>query len=340
VSIGLRLAPVLVLVASNAWFVLGEYALITARRWRLVELADAGNHRAAAAIRLLEQPMGLLGTVQVGISALGVGLGALGELAFRRLFDPLVASAVSIALALVVTTYLYVVLGELVPKAIALDRTETVATAVARPLVVLGRVAHPIVWLLQGSAAALIRPFGFRAISTRRAVRSEEELRGILAEAEETGIIEEAEEEMLYKVFDFADTEVRDVMVPRPDIAALSAEVPLKECLAVVIDSRYTRHPVYRGSLDNVIGVLHLRDIFSAHHQQRLENTTIEQLIPTGPVHPRDQEPGPAAGGVPAHLSADGDRARRVWRHPRPRHPRGPARRDRRRDRRRIRPPR
>ena len=84
---------------------------------------------------------------------------------------------------------------------------------------------------------------------------------------------------MLYKVFDFADTEVGEVMVHRPDIAALSAETPLKECLAIVIDSPYTRHPVYRGSLDDVIGVLHIRDIFSAYHHQRLERTPVEQLL-------------------------------------------------------------
>jgi magnesium and cobalt exporter, CNNM family len=101
----------------------------------------------------------------------------------------------------------------------------------------------------------------------------------ILAEARETGIIEEAEKEMLYKVFDFADTEVREVMVPRPNIAALSADTPLRECLAVVTDSPYTRHPVYRDSLDNVIGVLHIRDIFSAYHHGRLGSTSIDELL-------------------------------------------------------------
>jgi magnesium and cobalt exporter, CNNM family len=235
--------------------------------------------------------MRLVGTVQLGISALGIGLGALGEPTFRRLFDPLVATAVSIALALLVTTYLYVVLGELVPKAIALERAEAVAAAVARPLALLDRVAHPIVWLLQGSSTLLLRPLGFRPISARLAVRSEEELRGILAEAEETGIIEEAEEEMLYKVFDFADTEVREVMVPRPNIAAISADTPLRECLAVVIDSPYTRHPVYRGSLDNVIGVLHIRDIFSAYHEQ-LESTPLEQLLRLVPFIPETKNFG------------------------------------------------
>ena len=291
-SIGVRLVVVLLLVACNAFFVLGEYALITARRWRLLERADTGDRGAAAAVRLLEHPMRLIGTVQVAISALGIGLGALGEPTFRRIFDPLLATGVSIALALVLTTYLYVVFGELIPRVIALDRAEAVAAAIAEPLAALQRVARPIVWLLQGSAAVMLRPFGFRPISTRLTVRSEQELRGILAEAEQTGIIEEAEEEMLYKVFDFADTEVHDVMVPRPDIAALSAETPLRECLAVVIDSPYTRHPVYRGSLDNVIGVLHLRDIFSAYHHGQLETTRIDDLLRPVPFIPETKNLG------------------------------------------------
>jgi CBS domain containing-hemolysin-like protein len=115
---------------------------------------------------------------------------------------------------------------------------------------------------------------------------------GILAEAEETGIIEEAEEEMLYKVFDFADAEVREVMVPRPNIAALSAEMPMKECVTVVIGSPYTRHPVYLGTLDNVIGVLHIRDIFSAYHHERLERTTIEQALRPVPLIPETKNLG------------------------------------------------
>jgi magnesium and cobalt exporter, CNNM family len=198
VSTGLRIVLVLLLVGCNAFFVLCEYALIISRRWRLVEAADDGDRGAAGAVRLLEHPMRLIGTVQVGISALGVGLGALGEPTFRHLFDPVLAAGVSIALALILTTYLYVVFGELVPRVIALDRAETVAAAVARPLELLGRAAQPIVWVLQGSATVIMRPFGFRPLSARLAVRSEEELRGILAEAEESGIIEEAEEEMLH----------------------------------------------------------------------------------------------------------------------------------------------
>ncbi|HLY51265.1 MAG TPA: hemolysin family protein [Solirubrobacteraceae bacterium] len=295
-AIGWRICLVFVLVACNAMFVVSEYALITARRWRLVELADAGNRGAATAVRLLEDPMRLLGTVQLGISMLGIALGALGEPTFRRLFDPLVATGVSVALALALTTYLYVVFGELVPRAIALERAERVACAVARPLALLARVAYPAVWLLQGSATAILRLLGFRSISARVAARSEEELRGILAEAEETGVIEEAEEEMVYNVFDFTDSTVREVMVPRPNITALSADTPLKDCLAVVVDSPYTRYPVYRGSLDSVIGVLHIRDIFSAYYHGRLEHTKIDELLRPVPFIPETKHLGVLLG--------------------------------------------
>ncbi|HZE05651.1 MAG TPA: hemolysin family protein [Solirubrobacteraceae bacterium] len=282
-STGVRILLLFGLIGANAFFVACEYAIVTVRRWRLVELADAGDRRASIAVDLLDDPMRLISTVQVGISALGIGLGALGEPTFRDIFDPVLAIGVSVVLSLVLTTYFYIVLGELVPRAIALERTEWFTLAVARPLALLNRLARPVVWLLQGSATAILRPLGFQPLSARLAVSSEEELRGVVAEAEDTGIIEEAEEEMLYKVFDFAATEVREVMVRRPDIAALSADMPLRECLAAVIDSPYTRHPVYRDNLDNVIGVLHLRDIFSAYHHHRLETTRMEDLL--RPIH-------------------------------------------------------
>ena len=275
---------------------LGEYALVTARRWRLVEQADAADRGAAAAVALLEHPMRLIGTVQLGISALGIGLGALGEPTFRRIFDPLLATGVSIVLALCVTTYLYVVLRGARSQGDRARARRTVAAAVARPLALLGRAAQPGGVAVAGIGHRAPATARFRPISARLAVRSEEELRGILAEAEETGIIEEAEEEMLYKVFDFADTEVREVMVPRPNITALSVDTPLKECLSVAIDSPYTRHPVYRDNLDNVIGVLHIRDIFAAYHREQLDTTTLRDLLRPVPFIPETKNLGALLG--------------------------------------------
>jgi putative hemolysin len=279
----LRIVIVLLLVLGNAFFVIGEYALVTARRARLEERAARGSRGARVALRLMDHPVRFISTVQVGITVLGILLGAIGEPLMREIFQPALAKTLAIVLGLALITYLSVVLGELVPKAIALERADRVASAVAIPLDWIQRVVYPITWLLQASASTLLRPLGIKSTPTGVLVHTEEELRSMLAQAEETGVIEEAEEEMLYKVFDFADKEVHDVMVPRPEVVAVSVDLPAHEMLAAVIDSPYTRYPVYRGSLDEIVGVMHVRDLFSALYADGIENVVVEHLL--RPVH-------------------------------------------------------
>jgi putative hemolysin len=128
------------------------------------------------------------------------------------------------------------------------------------------------VWFLQQSANAFTRLFGIQPAPAGVVAHTEEDIRHIVAAAEDTGVIEEAEEEMVYKIFDFADKEVHEVMVPRPEVVALSIDLPPQEALAAVIDSPYTRYPVYRGSLDDIVGILHVRDLFSALYAQGIDN--------------------------------------------------------------------
>jgi putative hemolysin len=124
-------------------------------------------------------------------------------------------------------------------------------------------------------------------------IRSEEELRSMLAEAEETGLIEEAEEEMLYKVFDFAEKEVHDVMVPRPEVIGVPVDLPPQETLAAIIDSPFTRYPAYRGSLDEIVGVLHVRDLFSALYANGVANVVIENILRPAYFVPETKDLGP-----------------------------------------------
>ena len=190
-----------------------------------------------------------------------------------------VAATVSFLLAFAIVTYLSVVIGELVPKAIALEKAERVAAAVAIPITWIQRLGTPLVWLLQTSASGLLRPLGIRSSPTGVVMHTEEEIRDILAEAEETGVIEEAEEEMLYKVFDFGDKEVREVMVPRPDVVAVSVDLPASECLAAVVDSPYTRYPAYRDTLDELAGILHVRDLFTALWEGGIDAIRVEEIL-------------------------------------------------------------
>jgi putative hemolysin len=276
VSDSLRIAVILLLVLGNAVFVAAEYALVTARRTRLETMADGGSRSARTALRLLDDPVRFISTIQVGITVFGILLGAIGEPLLSSYFEGVLSREVSFILSFLILTYLSVVLGELVPKSVALQRSERLAVALAPPLDWLGRITYPLVWLLQKSANGIARLFGVKPAPAGLTMHTEEDIRLIVAQTEE---IEGAEEEMLYKVFDFADKEAHDVMVPRPEVVALSIELPPQEALAAVIDSPYTRYPVYRDSLDDVIGILHVRDLFGALYDLGIENVVIEDIV-------------------------------------------------------------
>ncbi|MBD0349292.1 MAG: HlyC/CorC family transporter [Thermoleophilia bacterium] len=267
---------VLLLVLGNAFFVAAEYALVTARRTRLVEMAEAGNRRARMALRIMDSPVRFIGTVQLGITAFSIALGAVGEPLVEHWFDGALATSVSFILAFALVTYLHVTLGELVPKAIALTKNESTALWVALPVEAVYVVSYPLVWFLQESSNAFTRLFGIQPAAAGVLAHSEAEIRMLVAHTEG---IEEAEQELIYKAFDFADKEAHEVMVPRPEVVAISVDLPAEECLAAVIDSPYTRYPAYRGSVDAIVGILHVRDLFSALYSEGMERVAIEHLL-------------------------------------------------------------
>ena len=278
-SDGLRIVAIFLLVLGNAVFVAAEYALVTARRTRLEPDAVAGSRRARAALDLMDHPVKFIGTVQIGITVFGIALGAVGQPLLTEYFDGPVSHGVAYALAFLILTYLSVALGELVPKALALQRAEPIAKMLAIPLEILQTIVKPFTWLLQVSANAVTRLFGVQPAPAGELAHTEEEIRHIVAGAEDAGVIATTEEEMLYKVFDFADKEVHEVMVPRPQVTAISISMPTEEALAALLDSPFTRYPVYRDSLDEIAGILHVRDLFSALHDRGIANVDLEQLL-------------------------------------------------------------
>jgi putative hemolysin len=290
VSDFLRIIIVLLLVLGNAFFVAAEYALVTARRTRLTERAGHGDVRARIALRIMDSPVRFIGTVQLGITAFSIALGAIGEPLVEHFLDPVLATGVAFVLAFLIVTYLHVTLGELVPKAIALTKNESTALWVALPIEAFYVATYPIVWSLQASSNVFTRLFGIEPAPAGIVANTEEDIRMIVAAAEDTGAIETAEEEMLYKVFDFADKEVHEVMVPRPEVVAVSVDLPPEDCLAAVIDSPYTRYPAYRGSLDQIVGVLHVRDLFSALNDRGIANVSIEEILRAAFVVPETKD--------------------------------------------------
>jgi putative hemolysin len=275
----LRILLIFLLVLGNALFVAGEYALVSARRSRLEERAEVGSRGARSALRLMDTPVVFISTVQVGITVFGIAMGAVGTPLLQGYFEPIVAAGIAFTLSFLILTYLSVALGELVPKAIALQRAERLAVALAPPIELLARIARPIVWLLQVSADNVARLFGVEPAPSGVVTHTEEDIKMIVAEGRRSGSVEAAEQELIYKVFDFAEKEAHDVMVPRPEVVMISLDLSAQECLDAIVDSPYTRYPAYRGSVDEIAGILHVRDLFKALYDRGIDNVEIEELL-------------------------------------------------------------
>jgi CBS domain containing-hemolysin-like protein len=275
----LELVAVAVLVLLNGYFVAAEYALVTVRRTRMNELEQEGNRRARLVLRLTAEPPRFIAAMQLGVTVTSLAIGALGEHALTKLFDPVMATIIAVILALLLLTFFHVVIGELVPKGISLGYSEQTALLVALPVRAFFIVFKPLIWFLQRSSDITLRALGLEPPGADGAAYSEAELKMLLERSTVEGELEEEEQEMLYKVFDFADKEATDVMKPRPEVVALSAELPPEEALRAVLESPYTRYPVYKESPEHIIGVLHLRDLLNALNERGMAEVQIEEIL-------------------------------------------------------------
>jgi len=279
----IELVGVGVLILLNAFFVAAEYALVTVRRTRVQELAEEGQRRARAVQQITADPPRFIAAMQLGVTLTSLGIGALGEPVLSNVLDDWLAAFAAGAIAFAVITFMHVVVGELVPKGLALGYADRIALGVSAPVRGFFILFKPVIWVLQRSSEALQRALGLDPRAAAAQPLSEAELKMLLNVSHEQGEIEHEEREMLYKVFDFADKEASDVMVPRPEVVGLSIEMPPEEALAAILGSPYTRYPVYRGSLDEILGVLHVRDLFSALHDRGIAEVAIIELL--RPVH-------------------------------------------------------
>jgi magnesium and cobalt exporter, CNNM family len=265
-SVVLELVAVVLLILLNAFFVAGEYSLVTVRRTRMQELADEGSRTARSVLTITSDPPHFIAAMQLGVTLTSLGIGALGEAVLTNIFDEWLATVLAVLLAFLVITFLHVVVGELVPKGVALSYSERVALGVSAPVRLFFFVFKPLIWILQRSSELAQRAIGIDPKAMEGEAHSEAELKMLLEVSTEHGEIELDEREMLYKVFDFAEKEVADVMVPRPDVTALSVDLGLDEAMAAMLESPYTRYPVYRGTLDDIVGIVHVRDLVASLH--------------------------------------------------------------------------
>lgn len=274
-----ELLVILLLAVTNGVFAMSEMAMVSARKPRLQQAAEEGQAGAASALRLAQHPGTFLSTVQIGITLIGVLAGAFGGATLSRTLadwlaniEPIAAFSQALSVLIVVSliTYLSLVIGELVPKRIALNNPERVASAMAPPMTLLARLSYPVVRVLNASSETVLRLLGVSPSSEPPV--TEEEIRILIEQGTASGVFEPIEEELVERVFRLADRSIRAVMTPRSDILWLDASQPEDQILRVVVASGYSRLPVAQGTLDGVIGVVKVRELL----RQRLDGEPID----------------------------------------------------------------
>lgn len=271
---GLGVLSVFVLVLLNAFFVAAEFAIVKVRGTRITELAGEGRRHAKVAQHLVGHLDAYLSATQLGITMASLGLGWVGEPALSHLLTPpldvlgiessTTVHAVSVIVAFLVITFLHIVIGELAPKSIAIQKSEAVTLWTATPLRLFYRVFRPIIWLFNGAARGLLRVVDIQPASEAQLAHSEEELRMIISASQEGGHIDEVEQAIMRRALIFGEHAVGDIMVPRTEMASLPTEMPIAQALEEVAVSNHTRYPVYDDDMDDTIGYVHVKDLYRA----------------------------------------------------------------------------
>ena len=285
------LVLILALVAVNGLLSMSELAIVSSREARLKAMAKAGSGGARCALDLAAEPGRFLSTVQIGITLIGILAGAysgasLGQPVAQRLaalgVDAETAQSLGFGLVIVATTFVSLIIGELVPKQFALRSPEPIAAIVARPMAWLSKLTSPFVWLLDRTSAAIFKLMGLSR-ETQNHVTAEE-LHLVVAEAQTSGVLEESERAIISGIVRLADRPVREVMTPRTDIDWIDAGAKPEDIRAVLASTTHSRLPVARGSVDDIVGVISARDLLVALLEER--DLDLSALVKTAPVIP------------------------------------------------------
>ncbi len=270
-----RLVLLLALVFANGFFVAAEFAIVTVRKTRIDQLIAEGHLGARAVRRAVTDPESYIAATQLGITMASIGLGWIGEPALASIIQPwfsalpaniaeTTAHGVAVAIAFAIVTALHIVLGELAPKTIALERAEATALLVVKPTEIFMKALWPFIRLLNGTGRTVVNLLGLRSRGGHAMVHSEEELKMLVTASQEAGVLEENEEQMLHRVFGFADLTAGQVMVPRTELVGVPAATPIRDTVPLIGNLRETRLPVYGNDLDDVVGMLHVNDVLRA----------------------------------------------------------------------------
>lgn len=268
-----QIGLVLLLVLLNGYFVASEFALVAVRKTRIEELARKGNRTAKMLKGSLDHLDNYISATQLGITLASLALGWIGEPALAHFIEPLItflpheaafitAHTVAVAIAFTIITFLHIVLGELAPKSLALQRAESTALAVITPLIIFSRIFRPFIWILNSAGHLVLKLFGLSAPSGHQLVHSEEELKMLLSQSTMEGAIPKKEGEMVLNALSFGEIPVKSIMVPRTDILAFNVTTTLKEVVKHIEKHPHSRFPVYENTIDTVVGFIHVKDIY------------------------------------------------------------------------------
>lgn len=256
----------------NSFFVAAEFAIVKVRGSRIDALAQQGHARAGFARRLTGNLDAYLSACQLGITLASLGLGWVGEPTIARWLETAFYNRIpehlihplAFAIAFSLITVLHIVLGELLPKSLAIRKSERVTLWTALPLDVFYRIMYPFIWLLNGMANRLLRLIGIEPAGENEPPHSEDEIRILMEESNKSGHIDNTELTLVHNVFDFTDTTAREIMIPRTEMKCLYLDRPFRENMAIVIEEKHTRYPVCESDKDNIIGLLHIKDLLAS----------------------------------------------------------------------------
>lgn len=275
-SITFEILLIILLVVANGVFSGSEIAIISARKIRLEQLAKRGDKKAIAALKLANSPNNFLSAVQIGITLIGILSGAVGGATLASRLQALLneipgllpySEPLSITIVVSIITYLSLVIGELVPKRIALSNPEQIARAVAKPMQLLAKLTAPVVHLLSLSTDGILKLLKIQAAEEQ--VVTEEEIKGLIEQGARVGLFEVAEQNMVTRVFQLGDRPIRSVMTPRPEIVWLDVNSPLEEIQGEVLENPYSRFPVGQETIDHCLGIVSVKDFLSAYFAGR-----------------------------------------------------------------------
>lgn len=273
-EIAIRLTAFAVLIALTAFFVASEFAIVKIRTTRINQLVEEGNKRAIDAKRIITNLDEYLSACQLGITITALGLGMLGEPTIKLMLQPIFAklelsasmsTLLSFIIAFTLVTFLHVVVGELAPKTIAIQKAEQITLSFAKPLIIFYKMMYPVIKGMNGSARLLIGLFGFKTVSEADVAHSEEELRMILTDSLKSGEINQSEYKYVNKIFEFDDRIAKEIMVPRTEMMTLDKEMTVQDVFTTEGIEQYTRYPVSNGDKDHIIGLINMKTLLTEY---------------------------------------------------------------------------